>query len=146
MHAISAIGRLSPYKLDKNPSFLNNVFSELAMRNAALDEVNDDHFIFEESVSRENADKLKHSIKISHWVANFEFAINSDYISQTYDTLNKEWKEFSIPDLVEIGSAIHESERYSVIVSDEFRTLEDDKYRLRYRVRYLVHRNKIEAA
>jgi hypothetical protein len=75
-------------------------------------------------------------------VANFEFTVNTDYLSQAYESLRNDWEEFSIPDLVEIGSAIHESKKYVVNLSDEYRTIEDTNYRLRYRVRYLAHKSE----
>ncbi|MFT5725685.1 MAG: hypothetical protein ACI9JN_002812 [Bacteroidia bacterium] len=141
-HPIKSISRTPSFRVEKTPAFLNNVFNELASRNTKLNESVEKTFLFEENISRGRANKLKHSIKLSKWVESYEWPYGTDYLIVAQATLQADWPEFTIPDLLEIGSKLHTSNRYQVILTNEFKTIEDEKFKLRYRSRYLIPNQK----
>jgi hypothetical protein len=145
IHLISPMGRLSPFRIEKNPAFLNNVFNELASRSTNVNREGNENLIFEENISRDKAKQLRHSMRLTRWIDDFIWPLNKDYIAIAYEALRENLADFSIPDLIEIGSKIHTSERYQVSLSNEFETIENETHKLFYRVRYLVPKKKTEA-
>lgn len=136
-HPIASIGRVTPYRLEKNPSFLNTVFNELAHRNASAVDADNDGFLFEETVDKATSKKLRHSMRLNSWVEGFQWPMGQDYIELAYETLKNDWDGFSIPDLLEIGGKLHTFSKYKIILTNEFKSIEDSNHKLNYRVRLL---------
>jgi hypothetical protein len=145
VHPIGSLGRLSPFRVEKTPAFLNNVFNELATRSITLNKSDTSGMMFEESVSREKAEQLQYSLKVNHWVASFEWPLNEDYIAVAHDILCQDFEKFKLADLIEVGSKLSASGQYQIEVSNEFKTLENDTHTLRYRVRRLTQQNSLKA-
>ena len=136
-HPLDSIKRLTTFRLEKNVSFLNNVFNELATRSAALPSSDNEEFIFEETISTIKARQIKHSLKLNNWVEQFDWSMDEDFIERAYGELNSTWAMFSIPDLLEISGKLHSSKRFGISLTNEFKTIEDDTHKFNYRVRLL---------
>ncbi|MGI2227240.1 hypothetical protein [Shewanella frigidimarina] len=144
VHPIASLGRLSPFRVEKTPEFLNNVFNELATRSITLNKSDTSGMMFDESVSREKAEQLQYSLKVNQWVASFDWPMNQDYIAVAYDILCKDFEDFKLADLIEVGSKLSASGLYKIEVSNEFKTLENDTHTLRYRVRRITQQNTLK--
>jgi len=144
VHPIASLGRLSPFRVEKTPEFLNNVFNELATRSITLNKSDTSGMMFDESISREKAEQLQYSLKVNQWVASFDWPMNQDYIAVAYDILCKDFETFKLADLIEVGSKLSASGLYKIEVSNEFKTLENDTHTLRYRVRRITQQNTLK--
>ncbi|MBB1441404.1 hypothetical protein H5202_22845, partial [Shewanella sp. SG41-4] len=86
----------------------------------------------------------QYSLKVNQWVASFDWPMNQDYIAVAYDILCKDFENFKLADLIEVGSKLSASGLYKIEVSNEFKTLENDTHTLRYRVRRITQQNTLK--
>jgi hypothetical protein len=140
--SIPAVNRLSPFRADKSPAFLNIAFKELDSRVKKQNDQEGLDVELTEQINRESSKKLVHAQKLTKWVSEINWPNGIDFVEYAHNQLLDEMPEYTLPDLFEVQSSLINANNNSIKVLNEYRKIENETHTFQYRVRYIT--NNIE--
>lgn len=132
-----SIGRLTPFRAEKSPSFLGIVFNELATRAQELNPEELDKVHLEEFITNDSKIRIEHSSRLARWTDSFKWPLDCDFIDTAHTSLLSSFTGYKLNDLFEVQSRLINSSTYQIDVQNEYAKIEDNDYQVQYRIRHL---------
>lgn len=134
---LPAINKPMSLRIDKEPSYLNNVFIEIEQRAHRSNEFLDGEILLSELIDRKNVLEIQHSLAVHKWSKNHHWPLEEDCLQIALNEVSKHVPDFKMPDLLEVLSSLQSDPRFKILVTNEFKTVSDNEYKINYRVRQL---------
>lgn len=135
---IPQLNKLTPFRVEKSPSFLDVVYNELAVRTQIYAPENSDVIILSESICKKAAQKIHHAQVLSKWTDTFDWPMNVDFIEVAHNEIMNNIPGFKVTDLFEIQAKLIHSPQFDIALTNQLKTIHDDTDDFKYRVRHLI--------
>lgn len=136
-HQMHGVTRISPMRLERTPAFINVVLNELLSR-THVTQFNEHGDVFDEVVNLSNRMRLVYQEKLETWISNYQWPLNQDFIVPIVQALKTEVEGFSLPDIFIVVARVIKNAAFTVESAGMFNEIEDDDYKVRYKVRHIT--------
>lgn len=137
-HPIHGVTRISPMRLERSQAFIHVLNNELSARQAGISPNSILTEEFDEKIDYKKRKLMEYQERLDSWICEHEWPFHIDFILHAKKELEKEFSEFTLPDLFTVIERIVKNKDFNVTSIGEFNYIEDEHYKIKYKVRYIT--------